>query len=168
MSEEAAKSEMTCLHEAGHALIAHLLGIEILSIKINMESNALPGTEILTKDFNKLETHHKLMFFMGGYAAEKIYTDIISNEPRHRLHKYVQKLFSENIEFSISLDMQKAREISGVDGDTLIYQAKLNAEYLLRKNISLLANLFKSICEHDGIMTGKELQVFFSNRVLKN
>jgi hypothetical protein len=156
MSVEKARSEMVYMHEIGHALIAFLLGIRIISIDLKIDSVDLPETRISTSDFNNLEVENKLLFYMGGYAAEKLYVDLVSRNPEHSAYPYVNNIFTSDIENSIESDIKSTQAITGTLDIELIDVAKSSALEMLRSNSPLIGRLFKELSERGGVMTGEE------------
>jgi ATP-dependent Zn protease len=58
-------------HEAGHATMARLLGINIVSVTIIRDGTSLG--HVKHGDLGEASVEHRVMFVLGGYAAQRIY-----------------------------------------------------------------------------------------------
>lgn len=165
MSAERTRTEMTCFHEVGHAVIAYHFGITNLSIDLKIGSDVQPGVVIILGNQNALTDYEKLVFYMGGYAGEKLYTDIFSEQKMHFSYLHVRNIFNQTIDESIELDMKNARDIihqSDASFDlnksyTLIEKAKSDASGIVSKKQSLMFNLFKELLDQGGSLSAEDI-----------
>ena len=176
------EKEMTAYHEAGHALLAWIVdGVDrVHKVTIIPRGRALGVTQLLPEEdrlsVSEHELHARLVFMMGGRAAEKLifneYSAGAENDLKqatdiarrmvtrwgmservgpvmYRLseeHPFLGKEIHEQREFS-----EHSAQIIDEEVSHILHAASARAMQLLTKHRDRLERLAKALCEHETL-----------------
>jgi cell division protease FtsH len=174
------EKEMTAYHEAGHALLAWLVpgADRVHKVTIIPRGRALGVTQLVPEEdrlnINENELHARLVFIMGGRAAEKLIFDQYSAGAENDLtqatklarrmvtawgmserlgpvayrtseeHPFLGKEFHEQREFSEHTARLIDEEVAQI-----LHAAAGRASELLSQNRDMLEKLSKALCDQE-------------------
>lgn len=157
---------MTFVHECGHAIIATHYKVPILKIDMEIDNNKYPGVHIDPVAFSSLPTQSKLDFYMAGFAATKIYTNLVSLSKDHFARDIAMKIFNDHIDSHIQSDKESALELLKFPflKDFRINKSKIRAVELLSKYHQCMDPLLKSLIDGNGILDGQNAKLIITNQ----
>ena len=189
------EKEMTAYHESGHALLAWIVpgGDRLHKVTIIPRGRALGVTQLLPEEdrlnISESELHARLVFMLGGRAAEKLVfseysagaeddlkraTQLARRMVTHwgmseRLgpvayrtseeHPFLGKEFHEQREFS-----EHTAQVIDEEVSRILHDAGERASQLLAQNRQKLDALAKELAEHE-ILDEKEIEVILGPAV---
>ncbi|MEM1282593.1 MAG: AAA family ATPase [Chlamydiota bacterium] len=143
------EKRITAIHEAGHALIAHLLGYDIFKVTVHNYGNASGYTEILPKkDITQQDFLNRICISLGGMAAEKSkgIESIGSQSDLTRAQMFADMLVDKGLGSTLT-GLNKPLDI-----ERILQEQLKRATKLLEDNEKQWNSLIEALIEHEELL----------------